>query len=241
MKMLLLIPVLLFTFLLNAQDLTGSWKLVKANEMPVTDKQIVRIYQDGYFAEAAKNAKTNEFLWTRGGTYSPVNYAELLDFDTQNKEAIGTTHDFELTFLDDGRAKFKKGPEEQIWERISGAKNELSGNWVITGRMRNGEMNTMTPGDRRTIKILGGDRFQWVAFNSATGEFFGTGGGTYTAQDGKYIENIDFFSRDNSRAGASLEFNYEVKDDQWHHSGKSSKGDPMQEIWSPYAQAYQKN
>lgn len=97
----------------------------------------------------------------------------------------------------------------------------------------------MTPGDRRTIKILSGDRFQWVAFNSATKEFSGTGGGTYTAGNGKYTENIEFFSRDDSRVGASLEFDYDVKDGKWHHKGKSSKGDDIYEIWSPYEEAYQ--
>ena len=101
-------------------------------------------------------------------------------------------------------------------------------------------MNKMTPGDRRTIKILGGDRFQWVAFNSATGDFMGTGGGIYSAENGKYTEQIEFFSRDNSRVGAGLDFNYEVKEGEWHHSGKSSKGDPIYEIWSPYSEAYSK-
>jgi hypothetical protein len=64
------------------------------------------------------------------------------------------------------------------------------------------------------------------------------GGGTYTAKDGKYIENITFFSRDDSRVGASLDFNYEVIDGEWHHSGLSSKGDPIYEIWTPYAIGY---
>src|SRR5690606_19047358 len=103
-----------------------------------------------------------------------------------------------------------------------------------------GELSKMTPGARRTIKILGGGRFQWVAFNSQTKEFSGTGGGTYNAEDGKYTENIEFFSRDDSRVGASLGFDYEVQDGEWHHSGKSSKGDPIYEIWSPYQEAYLK-
>ncbi|MDX1470670.1 MAG: hypothetical protein R3213_04170 [Flavobacteriaceae bacterium] len=60
----------------------------------------------------------------------------------------------------------------------------------------------------------------------------GTGGGTYTTEDGKYTENIEFFSRDNSRVGASLEFDFELVDGDWHHSGFSSKGDPLYEIWT---------
>ena len=82
------------------------------------------------------------------------------------------------------------------------------------------------------MKILSGTRFQWIAYNVETKQFMGTGGGTYTTVDGKYTENIEFFSRDDNRVGASLEFNYKLKEGKWHHSGKSSKGDPMYEVWS---------
>ena len=65
-----------------------------------------------------------------------------------------------------------------------------------------------------------------------TKEFSGTGGGTFTAKDGKYKEEIEFFSRDDSRVGMSLEFDFEVKDVDWYHSGLSSKGDPISEVWT---------
>jgi hypothetical protein len=58
----------------------------------------------------------------------------------------------------------------------------------------------------RTIKILSDGHFQWIAFNLATKEFSGTGGGTYPANNGVSTENMEFFSQDDSRLGASLEF-----------------------------------
>jgi hypothetical protein len=82
------------------------------------------------------------------------------------------------------------------------------------------------------MKILSGTRFQWIAYNIETKEFFGTGGGTYTTVDGKYTENIAFFSRDNSRVGASLQFDFTLENGEWHHKGLSSKGDPIHEIWT---------
>jgi len=85
---------------------------------------------------------------------------------------------------------------------------------------------------RKTMKILSGTRFQWIAYNTETKKFMGTGGGTYTTKDGKYSENIEFFSRDNSKAGLSLKFDYKLLDGKWHHKGFSSKGDPIHEIWS---------
>jgi len=79
----------------------------------------------------------------------------------------------------------------------------------------NGEERRRTPGVRKTMKILSGTRFQWIAYNTETKEFFGSGGGTYTTQDGKYTEKIEFFSRDNSRAGMSLQFDFSIQNGEW--------------------------
>ena len=120
-----------------------------------------------------------------------------------------------------------------IWNRVDdGTPGQLAGAWLITGRKRDEEMTERKSGPRKTMKILSGTRFQWIAYNSETGDFMGTGGGKYTTEGGKYIENIDFFSRDNTRVGASLEFDYELKNGKWHHWGLSSKGSPIYEVWS---------
>lgn len=240
MKRLLILSVLLFTTGVFAQTLEGSWKLVEKNGSAITNEEVVRIYQDNYFAEGAKKTGTNAFLWALGGEYTTDDYSEIMDFNTKSPEQIGEVSHLKLSFAGDHKIIINSEKGSETWERISDNENALNGNWVITGRERNGEMNKMKPGDRRTIKILSGDRFQWVAFNSATRDFMGTGGGTYSAENGKYIEQIEFFSRDDSRVGARLNFNFEVKDGEWHHSGKSSKGDPIYEIWSPYAEAYSK-
>jgi hypothetical protein len=81
----------------------------------------------------------------------------------------------------------------------------------------------MQLGARRTLKILTGTRFQWAAINIETKEFFGTGGGRYTFENGKYTEHIEFFSRDSSRVGASLGFDGKIESGAWHHSGLSSR------------------
>ena len=39
------------------------------------------------------------------------------------------------------------------------------------------------------------------------------------------------FTSDNSRVGMDLEFNYNIEDGNWIHKGKTSKGDPLHEIW----------
>jgi hypothetical protein len=62
--------------------------------------------------------------------------------------------------------------------------------------------------------------------------FSGTGGGRNTAKDGNYTETITYFSRDNSRVGAMLDFKYEMLGNDWHHTGLNSRGEPMFEIWA---------
>jgi hypothetical protein len=95
-----------------------------------------------------------------------------------------------------------------------------------------GERRRDTSGPRKTMKFLLDGFFQWIAYNTETFHFFGSGGGYYTNQGGKYIEYIEYFSRDSSRVGAVLPFNYELKGADWHHQGFSSKGDPVHEIWN---------
>lgn len=241
MRNLLLVLVLIFCGNLFAQDLEGVWKLTHKNGHPVKSQETIKIFQDDYFAFGSKEIETNKFLAAGGGEYfTEDGYTEVFDFHTERPELIGTGKNYELQYTNERMILSSNGEEKEVWQKISDEQDDLAGNWVFTGRKKDGELRMSTPGARRTVKILGGGRFQWIAFNSDTKEFFGTGGGTYSAENGKYIENIEFFSRDNSRVGAKLEFDFEIKDDVWHHSGTSSKGDPIYEIWAPYSEAYQR-
>ena len=243
MKKLLLLPLLFFAISLSAQQLEGAWKLISQNQVPVSGQEFIKIYQDNYFAFGIKNLADNSFVGAGGGPFSMTSrkLRETLEFFTLNPEIIGMVTSFAVRVEGNQitlSGTTPKGPLVEVWERISDAKDDLTGNLVITGRKRDDQIQRATPGARRTIKILSGGRFQWVAFNSETREFSGTGGGTYSAKGGKYVEMIAFFSRDNSRVGASLGFDYQVIDGEWHHSGLSSAGQPIFEIWTPYAKGY---
>jgi hypothetical protein len=231
--------------LATAQNIQGAWKLTSQNGKTITDREFIKIYQDDYFAFGIKNLADNHFIGAGGGPFSesPEQVSETLDFFTLMPDQIGSTTVFAREWKDGMlilSAQTKNGMLTETWKKISDDQDELTGNWVFTGRKRDGELARSTPGDRRTVKILSGGRFQWIAFNSETREFSGTGGGTYSAKNGKYTENISFFSKDDSRVGASLGFDFEVIDGEWHHSGMSSSGTPIYEIWTPYAIGYKK-
>lgn len=246
MKKILTLPLLFLAGMIYAQTLEGAWKMTHKDGKEITDKEYIKIYQDGYFAFGAKEIGSNKFLGAGGGEFSTDGntYRETLDFFTMNSEKVGTTTNYSLDKKDNRviiSAQVDGKTLVEIWEKIGDRKDDLTANWVFTGRKAEGEIRRSTPGARRTVKVLSGGRFQWIAFNSETKEFMGTGGGTYTAENGKYTENITFFSRDDSRVGASLSFDFEVINGEWHHSGMSSTGNPIYEVWSKYKDAYKPN
>ncbi|WP_343488227.1 membrane or secreted protein [Allomuricauda sp. d1] len=232
MKILITTFAILFSFLtLNSQSLIGAWE---ANG-DIRGKKVrsVVIFSDNHQVGTFYDAETGAFMGTNGGSWSleDKTITEVIEFDTENPARVGQTNTFEIDVSDD-ELKIQGAP--LVWKRIdNGTPGELDGAWLISGRKVDGEMRSMdTTRPRKTMKILSGTRFQWIAYNTETKEFMGTGGGTYTTENGKYIENIEFFSRDDSRVGATLEFDYELKNGDWHHSGLSSKGQPIYEVWS---------
>ena len=180
-----------------------------------------RIVMDqNYFVETQFVSDPPEFILTRGGFYTQSGEEFMVDFE------------FNSNFEKDG-LKQMKIEKTKKWKKISNSPMDLNGKWLMAGRMTDqGERRRDTSAPRKTMKFLWDGYFQWIAFNTETFEFFGSGGGFYTAENGKYTEHIEYFSRDNSRVGAVLPFDYSLKDSDWHHQGFSSKGDPMHEIWS---------
>lgn len=229
MKLIFSIAFSAIVTLVAAQDksLIGAWEVKDQNQTRMIT------YVPGFFSVAIYNVADKQFVGTYGGKYSVTGkeITEKIEYDTQTPANVGTER--KIKFKSGKNELTLSGATEGKFTRVDdGGPGKLAGAWLITGRFRDGEIKRSTPGARRTMKILSGTRFQWIAYNVDTKEFFGTGGGTYTTIDGKYTENIEFFSRDASRVGASLEFNFATPDGEWRHSGKSSKGDPLDEVWS---------
>lgn len=209
------------------QTITGAWQLKQG-----TTEQVL-IFQDGYFSHTVFDRANKKFISSYGGIYKPgaITVQLTTEFDTRKKDNVGKEKMIAYAIADKELTTDITG-FQQKWVRLDEGKDNLAGVWRITGRMVDGKVNPMQRGDRKTLKLLSGTRFQWMAINPATKEFFGTGGGIYSFVNGKYTEHIEFFSRDSTRVGASLTFDGNVKDGVWNHSGKSSKGDPLNELWT---------
>lgn len=210
-----------------AQSLSGAFE---RRDGATTES---RIYAGDFFSVALYNKEGKEFIGTYGGKYflKDGHLTETIEFDTRKPERVGAEVKSPATVSKDGKTLSVDGVA--LTRADDGTPGQLAGAWLITGRINDkGEIRRSTPGARRTMKILSGTRFQWIAYNVETKEFFGTGGGTYTTTDGKYTENIEFFSRDNTRVGASLSFDFSLVEGDWQHKGLSSKGEPIHEIWT---------
>ncbi|GMN09686.1 hypothetical protein MTsPCn9_17290 [Croceitalea sp. MTPC9] len=234
-KICLLLLLIVTSNLLQSQSIVGAWetKIPIDSDHVRGDFKIVFVFTKYHHVATIFEAKTGAFMATFGGSWSMDGdtIAQTIEFDTENPDRIGTTKSYEIK-LENNQLNMK-GDNMTLKRIDDGTPGALSGAWLMSGRKRNGEFRTRDINrPRKTMKILSGTRFQWIAYNTETKQFMGTGGGTYTTIDGKYTENIEFFSRDDSRVGASLKFDFELKDGDWHHSGYSSKGDPLYEVWS---------
>jgi len=217
MKKIFLLSILNILYSCSQLDNTAS----SVFELDKTDETIERLIIDSeYLVVTEFNKTSGAFVKTYGGYYEIEgdSYKVSLEFNSDfEKDSITS---IELT-------------KDNSWRNISKPESLLQGKWVMSGRYNNGEFRARdTNLPRKTMKVLIDGFFQWIAFNTETFRFSGSGGGEYEAVDGKYIEKIQYFSRDDSRVGAELDFNYEVKEGDWYHSGLSSKGNPINEVWT---------
>ena len=230
-KLNIFLIILFFTNSLNSQNLIGAWERIQKNESGIKEKQIVIFSSNGYQSISIFNAENGNFIYTNGGTWKLNGdyLTEKVEFDTGNSERVGSEVTFKIIIKKNSLAV----AGEKKWKRVDDGKpGKLEGAWLMQGRVRDGIKqlrNIERP--RKTMKILSGKRFQWIAYNTETKKFMGTGGGTYTTIDGKYTENIEFFSKDDSKSGLKLSFDFNLENEEWQHKGYSSKGDQLHEIW----------
>ena len=174
-----------------------------------------------------------EFVGTLGGYYKIKDDTLEIQLEFNSNFAIDSLKEVRIPFSksDNGLQFFMDG--EKDFEAVPKVEQDLDGKWLFAARIaevNKGRRDSTNP--RKTMKFLLDGHFQWIAYNSDTYEFFGTGGGSFSSKDGHYREDIGFFSKDNSRVGQKLGFMYELRGDDWYHTGKSSTGEPLGEIWS---------
>ena len=232
MKKTLLLFTLIFSLFSNAQSIIGAWERIHISNEGKELKSIV-IFSEAHQSLSIIEINSGKLIHSNGGSWqlNGNTMTEVVEFDTDNPERVGKQVVFDIE-LSDNKLEII-GTNRAFYRIDDGLPGKLDGAWLMSARFRNGLMQERDINrPRKTMKILSGTKFQWIAYDTSSKKFIATGGGSYTTVNGKYSENIEFFSRDSTRIGMKLEFEYSLENGNWNHKGFSSKGNPINEIWS---------
>ena len=232
MKKTLLLFTLIFSLFSNAQSIIGAWERIHISNEGKELKSIV-IFSEAHQSLSIIEINSGKLIHSNGGSWqlNGNTMTEVVEFDTDNPERVGKQVVFDIE-LNDNKLEII-GTNRAFYRIDDGSPGKLDGAWLMSARFRNGLMQERDINrPRKTMKILSGTKFQWIAYDTSSKKFIATGGGSYTTVNGKYSENIEFFSRDSTRIGMKLEFEYSLENGNWNHKGFSTKGNPINEIWS---------
>ena len=214
------------TFAQSENGLKGAYEL---NDGAIKH---MLIFSDDYYVHTSYDPKGKVFHGTEGGLFKMEKNKLLvkMEFDSNHKEYVDSIFTYPVTIGGDFIELTQSGKKSRF-VKVDNGNGAIAGVWRISGRQQQGKFSPMPAGARKTLKVLSGTCFQWIALNASTKEFFGTGGGTYTFGNGKYTETIEFFPRDSTRVGSTLSFDDRTEEGEWYHTGKSSTGEALFEVW----------
>jgi hypothetical protein len=215
----------------NAIDpriIIGAWGYGPA------ENRTVMIATDKIFSISTYDIPGKRFVRSHGGTWRIDNskLVKKIEWNSADSAQVGKEITEEMQVVNGKLVSKQSGT---TWDRLDDGKpGGLMGAWIITGNFKNDTAakrgSPFYP--RRTMKLLSGKYFQWIAYNIATKTFVNAGGGTYTTVNGKYTETIEFFTKTAESVGKTLAFNYSFVRGDWRHKGQKSTGGEMDECWS---------
>ena len=212
---------------IDSEDLVGAWGYGPQ------DNRTVMINTDKIFSVANYDVPGKKFISSYGGTWrvDGNKVIKKIEWDSKDSAQVGK----EITEVMQLSKNKLVGNNNETWSRLDDGKpGALMGAWVITGSYVNDTVskraNPFYP--RRTMKVLSGKYFHWIAYNVNTKAFMNAGGGSYTTNNGKYTENIEFFTKTPESVGKSLVFDYSFVNGDWRHRGQKSVGGAMDECWT---------
>ena len=212
---------------IETKDIIGAWGYGPP------ENRTVMINTGKVFAVANYDVPGKKFISSYGGTWRVAGNELIKKIEWNSKDTAQVGKEIAEKIQLTGNKLIVQNKE--IWNRLDdGTPGALMGAWVITGNYNNDTVSkrasTFYP--RRTMKVLSGKYFQWIAYNVNTKAFMNAGGGTYTTASRKYTENIEFFTKTSESVGKSLVFDYSFVNGDWRHKGQKSIGGPLDECWS---------
>ncbi|HMF73190.1 MAG TPA: hypothetical protein VK616_17040 [Flavitalea sp.] len=226
-----MLSVFLYSFKeknIDTNDLIGAWGYGSASN------RTVMINTDKVFSVATYSIADKKLINSYGGTWrlDKSKLIRKIEWNSADSTQVGKeiTDNVEIKVN-----KLKIGSSGSDHVKLDDGKpGALMGAWIITGNYRNDSVskrpNPFYP--RRTMKVLSGKYFHWIAYNVVSKSFMNAGGGSYTTDNGKYTETIEFFTKTSESVGKKLIFDYSFVNGDWRHKGQKSTGGAMDECWS---------
>lgn len=213
---------------IETKDIVGAWGYGSP------ENRTVMINTGTVFSVVSYDLPGKKFISAYGGSCRIDNnkLIKKIEWNSRDSNQVGKE------IIDDVQITGNKllvNQSNESWTKLDDGKpGELLGAWVITGNYKNDSVskraNPFFP--RRTMKVLSGKYFHWIAYNIVTKSFMNAGGGVYTTVNGKYTENIEFFTKTAESVGKKLVFDYSFVNGDWRHRGVKSTGGMMDECWT---------
>ena len=226
-----MLSVFLYSFKeknIDTNDLIGAWGYGSAIN------RTVMINTDKVFSVATFSIADKKLMHSYGGTWrlDKSKLIRKIEWNSADSTQVGKEITDNVEIKDN---KLKIGTSGSDLVKLDDGKpGALMGAWIITGNYRNDSVskrpNAFYP--RRTMKVLSGKYFHWIAYNVVSKSFMNAGGGSYTTDNGKYTETIEFFTKTPESVGKKLIFDYSFVNGDWRHKGQKSTGGAMDECWS---------
>ncbi|NCT93314.1 MAG: hypothetical protein GXC72_02720 [Chitinophagaceae bacterium] len=216
-----------------SKEIMGAWGFTDD-----AGNETVIIFSDNVISAAVFNKNKKQFRYSSGGTWR-LDKDKLIvqcEWNSEDSTKVGK-EETEVIAINNQQLHIIGA--NMICKRLDdGTPGALVGTWIISGNYVQDKVskraNPFYP--RRTMKVLSGKYFQWIAYNVVTKSFIATGGGTYTTANGIYTENIHYFTKTAESVGKSLQFEYAVVNDDWRHKGEKSTGGVLDECWTKRSQ-----
>lgn len=114
-------------------------------------------------------------------------------------------------------------------------RSKLIGTWRVVS-YKYGKMAHFAPWpkSRVMLKHMTPTGFVMVTYDARTGQVQRVAGGTYTVQGNSYQENIQYGLGADIKGliGKPQRFTDEATATQWHHRGRISQGEQIEEFWT---------
>lgn len=99
----------------------------------------------------------------------------------------------------------------------------LQGSWRLIRTIEHGAEDTTNRRDGKNVvyqKHITPTHFIWIEYDLDANELLGTGGGSYTYDGSRYIEDVQFFYPPGSNErGQQIVFNVDFGEGNWRHTG----------------------